>query len=74
MTQRQAPHSNKRVVIARDADGHFFVVGSVFSETAVHTLAEQVRADGWTVECASAPIFSRADFTDWPRPTASSAP
>jgi hypothetical protein len=61
------------VVIARDDDGHVFVVGSVYSDAAVSTLAGQVRADGWTVECASAPIFSRADFLDWHRTTKDSA-
>lgn len=70
MTKRQAPRGNKRVVIARDDDGCVFVVGSVYSEKAVSALADQVRADGWTVECASAAIFSRADFLDWPRATA----
>lgn len=72
MTKRQAPRGNKQVVIARDDDARVFVVGSVYFEEAVSALAEQVRADGWTVECASAPIFSRADFLGWPRATARS--
>lgn len=66
MAKRIAPRGNKRVVIARDGDGQAFVVGSVYSEAAVSSLADQVRASGWTVECASAPIFSRSDFVSWP--------
>lgn len=66
MSKRIAPRGNKRVVVAADDDGVMFVVGSVFSETAVATLTEQVRAKGWTIVSASSAIFSRADFSSWP--------
>jgi hypothetical protein len=62
MTQRPAPTSSKRVVIARDTDGQLFVVGPVFSEATVSALAEEVRGEGWPIECVSASLVSRAEF------------
>jgi hypothetical protein len=62
MSQQPAPTSSKRVVIARDADGHVFIVGPVFSEMTVRALAEEIRSAGWSIDCENASLVSRVDF------------